>query len=939
MTSTQKIICISILSVLIFSGVFAIRPLKAEEYLKVTEPVITDVEIEINGHEEIATPLKNTAKNLIDFLEGQPLSPEMLQNAISILKQSRLFQTITVEDPASDMAVTSLKFRLTPYTRIKDIKIEGGFPLLERNILNAMTVYIGDIYEPEKLKRQKERIEKLYTEDGYIDPEVTITSEQDSTDMNHIIKITIDKGDFYVIRQFQFSGNENISSSRLHFRFETWKKFLYGTEIQRFVRTKIDVQIKSVTQLYRQKGYADIVIKPEIQINPKTNEVKIHLIINEGPLYKIAFQGNDYFWDWQLKQNLTLKKYGNLNDFSLKKSIRSIQDRYKKAGYADVKISIKEPSADTDTHCRNIRVVINEGMRHIVQAIVISGNRSMDTNLMEKQILTQAKSLFTSGAFVKNVLEEDKLSIETLYLKKGYRNSLVASKVNWQDDKKKNLRSGTVFLSIEEEGEQTLVNEILFDGFHGLSKNEIQSTLLLKEGEPFCVETMKEDEAGIAALISEKGYPHAVVTGTFKTSANEKKATVTFLANEGKFVLMGNVFCTGNFRTKERIILNEVDNDPGTPFSLMKMLKTQQNIRNINSLHSADFQLSGFNEKTRRVNLIVAAEEKKPYYFQIGAGYDTKRKAYGNIKVGDLNLFGLNKEISIASEYSQIGHREELSLNEPRFIGTRVSSTLKLFNEKREDFNMDYGTRNYGASLLFSRKFLDRMRTSISFRYDNRHKYQTDPESVVSPDDEQYDPRNLLTITPSILYHSTDSFVSPTKGIYTSVSTDISRGLKNDIDNFYRYRLELRYFYSPLTDITFAVRGKAGLLVPYTSNIQISEDQLFFLGGTSDVRGFDENMLRYDSMNNSVGGRRSVSGTLEIRYTLWSTLELTTFFDSGNISKTYDTSSSNGFRSSAGVGLRYITPIGPVGFVGGMKINPRENESKGKIHFTIGHSF
>lgn len=921
-----------------FSGGVFPLPLMAKEKHQDAAPVISQVEIELAGRKEKAEPLKTTAKNLIFFLEGKTLSGEILQDAITILKRSGLFQAISVPDPDPDASAVTLVFRLTPYTRIKNITIKGGFPVLERHILNAMTVYTGDVFLPEKIDRQKERIETLFTDEGYIDPEVTITSEQDPSDLNHHLTITIDKGDYYVVRQIRFSGNNQLTTGRLQFRFDAWKTLFPWAGFKRFVRKKIEVQVKSLTELYRRKGYADVVIKSDIRINPKTNEVDVDLMIDEGPLYKIIFEGNTCFWDFQLEKNLTLKKNGNPNDLSLKRSIRNIKDRYKEAGYPDARVTLKEAPVNTKKNIRQIHLVISEGLRHIVRSLSLSGNRTVAGEEIDKQILTQPAGFWGGGKFIRSVFEADKHSIEALYRKKGYMDCRITSAETWQDKAKKGLRQGDIVISVEE-GTQTLIDDVLFKGFYVLDKDEIRRVMMSKPGEPFSVETLREDETEIAALISEKGYPHVSVAGTYKTTADGKKATVTFTAEQGPFVFTGNVFATGNFRTKEQIILNEVENVPGTAFSLEKMLKTQQNIRNINALYSAGFKLSGFEKKTGTVHLLVTAEEKRPYYFEVGAGYDTKREAYGNIKAGDRNLFGLNKEISAAAEYSRIGHREELSLNEPRFIGTRVSATLNLYNETREEFNLDYGTRTYGVSLLFIRRVLKNISTSLSFHYDNRYQYLLNPDPVNVYDDDQYDPRNLFTLTPSIIYDSTDSHISPSKGLYTSFSTDISKGIENEFDDFYRHRLELRCFFSPVPGITLAVRGKAGYLVPNKSNTQIPEDQLFFLGGTSDVRGFDENMLRYDENRNPVGGRRTFSGTFEIRYTLWETLELTPFFDTGSIRSTYENTRSEGFRSSAGLGLRYLTPIGPIGFIGGLKINPRQGESSGKVHFTIGHTF
>ena len=88
-----------------------------------------------------------------------------------------------------------------------------------------------------------------------------------------------------------------------------------------------------------------------------------------------------------------------------------------------------------------------------------------------------------------------------------------------------------------------------------------------------------------------------------------------------------------------------------------------------------------------------------------------------------------------------------------------------------------------------------------------------------------------------------------------------------------------------------------------------------------------------------MGGKRAVVGSLEARIDLGMNFELTTFFDIGSVQNTQVEGGSDRFRSSVGLGLRYITPIGPMGLLYGYKLNREEGESAGRFHISIGYSF
>jgi outer membrane protein insertion porin family len=377
----------------------------------------------------------------------------------------------------------------------------------------------------------------------------------------------------------------------------------------------------------------------------------------------------------------------------------------------------------------------------------------------------------------------------------------------------------------------------------------------------------------------------------------------------------------------------------GEPFSLVRLLESQRNIRNINAFSGADFKEFGLVEQRDRVDLLVEVEEKKPYYVQMALGFDTRRHGYVNGRLGDHNLFGLNKDAWLGAEYSQIGYRVESVLTEPRFLGTRLESSLNLFSEKLEELNKDFGTRTHGASLTFSRDLFRYVSTALAFRYEFRDQYQRDEDLFPVEGIDFYEGRRMVVTSPSISWNSTDSFIRPRKGLSASLAVDLSKALGHAPDEFLRYHAQARYYLTPFEGLTLAFRLRYGYIQLREGTTRIPDDQLFFLGGTADVRGFDENMLRYDGSNDPEGGREMSMVSLEIRKDLGRRLELTTFADSGRIGKTFTNQGEGRFRSSVGAGIRYITPIGPLGFLYGIKLDPNPGEAPGQFHFTLGYSF
>jgi outer membrane protein insertion porin family len=179
----------------------------------------------------------------------------------------------------------------------------------------------------------------------------------------------------------------------------------------------------------------------------------------------------------------------------------------------------------------------------------------------------------------------------------------------------------------------------------------------------------------------------------------------------------------------------------------------------------------------------------------------------------------------------------------------------------------------------------------------------------------------------------------PRKGLFSSLLLDISKGIHNSLDDFFRYRFEVRKYYTPIENLSFALRGRVGDITPFEDASTIPKDQLFFLGGTSTVRGFDENLLRFDVFDKAVGGLTAILGNIETRIDLGSDFELSIFYDIGSVKNALFDEGSDEFRSSAGIGFHYFTPIGPIGIYYGHKLDRKTDESAGRFHFTIGFRF
>jgi outer membrane protein insertion porin family len=532
--------------------------------------------------------------------------------------------------------------------------------------------------------------------------------------------------------------------------------------------------------------------------------------------------------------------------------------------------------------------------------------------------------------FVPETLDEDLFMIEALYAEMGFLDVSIAVDITKSLD---NTRAH-ILLNIKE-GVQTRVASLDIKGPLPVDALTLREAIGLRVGDPYSEVQVLADADTISAVVSEAGYPHAKVANAVEFNDDRTGAQIIYTVMPGKHITMGEVFYTGNLRTKKRVLARAHGLKPGEPFSLKKALDAQKEIRDMGIFDSVQFTMIGLKEQTETVHFIVDLEERKPYFFEVGVGYQSDRGIFGRGKIGDRNLWGLNKDFWVSGEINETGYKAETALREPRLWGSKIETTISAFAEDTQEFNQSFGTQIIGAAVNFARKMTDQIEVGLGFRFEQRK--QTEVDGTQKPDI-AYEPRSNLVITPFVTYDNRDSFIRPRKGYFSEFKIDLSKGIENSTDDFTKYRLDLRYFKTPIKRLTLALMGRVGTIRPYGDNRLIPADQLFYLGGINSVRGYDENLLFFDANGDALGGQSAINGSIEGRIDIGHSLGLTTFFDTGSVIPNPDFKDVT-LRSSFGFGLLYQTVIGPIGVYYGWKIDPQPVESAGQWHFTIGYTF
>lgn len=889
---------------------------------------------DFNRHEDIGE-WTAMARNAIRLREGDVFTATLLEDSRKSLALMNRFSEIRIETRAVK-GLAAVDFHLTPHRFVRNIAVRGNGPILENEITAAMSVHAGTVFRPEQLPEQEKLVREKFIAEGYIDPAVTAVAEKSPRDGNYTVRIDIRPGAYYSYGGILIQGNRAMTGAEMRYR-------LYS-ETFRFIESEFRKNISAIRKAYWSRGYPEAEIRYTLNRDRANAAVDIGIIVHEGPKYRIAFSGNRRFWDITLKKSLVLSGRGNIGDAGARKSAQNIAALYRTKGYPGARV---KPDARLFRKGKKERkaltFVIDEGPRVDVAQIQITGNASYSERTILDMMGTRVSGRVIKRTFNAEVLENDLLVIRSWYLKKGFLDARAASAVRMTPDGKRAMIQVTVF-----EGAATAISSISFTGNRAITDAELRKKIILTPGSPYQETDVTAAENLISSLISAKGYPYVAVKGKASLSADRTKADIDFRITEGKQVRLGNVGFSGNMRTRASYLRKQISLKPGDPVSIQQVLEEYKNISDIDIFQTVNLTTFGIEEKRDRADLFIDVIEKKPFLLGFGGGYNSEKGLYAHTAFEDRNFLGRYKSAWIRGEIAETGYSASAGFTEPRLIGTRASATVSFSIDREQEFNQTFGTFAYGPSCSIKSVWFDSLTAGASVSYQERKMTgyfsvsdYTDPDRT-----SQFHLRRNLLFSATLSYDRRDSFIRPRKGFQTSLNVDLSVDLtgpkrrlfsREYSDNFIKYQYGLRFYVTPWSRLTFAAHAMLGYIQPYTGVKGVISDRLFYLGGIGDVRGFRENMLRHDEFNKPVGGRASVAASIEARLDLGFNFELSGFFDAGRIDNSfYD---FYRMRMSAGAGLRYMTPVGPIGLLYGFKINRLKSEDLGMLHVSIGYTF
>ncbi|MED6318332.1 outer membrane protein assembly factor BamA [Psychrobacter pacificensis] len=741
----------------------------------------------------------------------------------------------------------------------------------------------------------------------------------------------------------------------------------------------------SIKALYATENFADI------QSRVEGGNLRFD-VIERPTIAEVNFEGNKLIPKEGLEQglgNAGLSVGNVLKQSTLQGVANELQQQYISQGYYNSNIEVDQTVLDGNRVKLDVRFI--EGKPAKVVDINVIGNKHFSDEEIKDVFAVKESSwtrlLSKSDRYAQEKLAASLDNLKALYQNDGYVRFAVDNAVlNISEDKR------SVFIEVSlSEGEQYQFGDVNFLGKPTFDNNELKELVTFAPNEKYSQAKLDETTAALKRRYGNEGYYLAQVRPVPRINDDTKMVDVDYYIDPARPIYVRRINFTGNLKTQDEVLRREMRQLEGSLASSEKIQLSRTRLMRTGFFKAVNVDVKPVPNQPDQVDVNYTVEEQPSGSSTIAAGYSQSGGVTFQLDLTQNNFMGTGNRVKAALSRSETRDSYSLGYTDPYFTENGVSQGVSAYyrETKYDDRNVsNYVTDAYGATLNYSYPVDETKRVSAGLNVDNttvrggRFLGISNAQEIIDDGGtvedftgdfdgrtgfkNDYQTYNLLL---GWDYSTLDRPVFPTKGMSHTVDATIGLG-----DSSYQKLVYRGNVYYPLYKDWIA-RGYTKL--GYGNDLPFYEN--FYAGGYGSVRGYESSTLGpksqayYDAINDpanqtysteEVGGNALVSFGTELILPMpfkgdWADQVRPVLFAEGG--QVFDTSDKedrtfvnpstgedtdvplltqdNDFRFSAGAGVTWYTPIGPISLSYAVPFGDKEGDETEKVQFQIGNTF
>ncbi len=678
--------------------------------------------------------------------------------------------------------------------------------------------------------------------------------------------------------------------------------------------------------------------------------------VKERPsISEVEFTGNSDIDDDALKDALLdigVTRGQIYNRSLLEKLTLELERVYFSQGKYGVKINTE--ITDLDQNRVDINITISEGQVALIKHINIVGNKVYSDSTLLDELesgVPSSWSLFSSiDEYSKPKLNGDLEKIRSYYLDRGYiKFTIESTQVSITPDKQ------DIYITINvSEGDRYRISSSKLTGELVVNRQTMESQILTRQGMWFSRSLMTTSKKRLEAQMGRIGYAFSEIKLTPEIDDEGKEVSLTYFAIPGEKVYVRRINVHGNDGTQDQVFRREMRLMEGSVLASDLLERSKIRIQRLPYVETVDVDTVPVPGSSSQVDLKVSIVEKLAGSFNVGAGFSQTQGLIFNVGLTQENLFGTGKRLALNINTDRANTIYSAAYTNPYYTIDGISRTVSVsfrdrdaaaeqinnFQTNSGDLNISYGvplsefntlSLGYGFSHI---KILTGLFTSGDV-----DKFLEENEGQTS--------FNSLTLNTSFSHDTRNRTVFATAGGQQTIGMNMTVP-GSDLE-YYKISYITNTYIGVTSGTTLLLRSNLAYGDGYGDTSSLPFFERYFAGGIRTVRGYESNTLGPRDPDNgaAIGGNMRVTAGADYIFPIPfiekppSSVRLSLFFDVGNVYlnnfNTYDApEGTNGFqadqlRTSTGVSLVWISPIGPLRFSYAKTLNDASSGGTGNI--------
>ncbi|MCD8518015.1 MAG: outer membrane protein assembly factor BamA [Burkholderiaceae bacterium] len=707
-----------------------------------------------------------------------------------------------------------------------------------------------------------------------------------------------------------------------------------------------DMATDIIRQLYATGFFSDVRIST-------ANDVVVVSVQERPVIASISFTGMTEFDSKEIIQSLRQVGFSDGRIFDqamLEQAEFELKQQYLSKAQYGVEIT-----ATTTPLPRN-RIGVNfdilEGKPAKIKEIRILGNEAFsEDDLLDLMDLTTSGFLtwYTdTDKYSREKLEADMERIRSFYLDRGYlefnmETPQVTISPNRQD----------IFITLTiSEGKPFTVSNVQLAGNLLSLDSDIQKLVTIKAGEVFSGAKANETSVAIKDFLGDLGYAFANVNPNPVLDRENQTVDLTFFVDPSRRVYVRKVEITGNERTRDSVARREVRQLEAAWYDGGAIKLSKDKLERLGYFEQVDITTEPVPGSVDQVDVNIDVKEKQTGAINLGIGYGQSDGVILSAGISEENVFGSGTGLNFSVNTSQYARTFVLSHTDPFWTQDGISRTTSVYYRTVSPTAGNpgnYQVKSAGGGLNFGVPIseFDRVNLGLNFEHNTISLYSDSPLAY-----EQYiqaygDSTNTPILSIGWSKDTRDSLLYPTKGSFSRLSTTVGTvSLK-----YYMFSAQHQHYVPLGRDFTLGFNALFDYGDVYGDDKPFPVIKDVYAGGIGTVRGYEGNSLgpRDSRTGTFLGGSRRVVGNVQLYFPLPGTsrdrtIRAFVFGDAGQVYGTGDGTSSDTIdfgqlRYSTGVGISWLSPVGPLQIIYAKALNSKPGDNLQSFQFQIGTAF